>query len=113
MRVEVVLRVDVAELPEGMTPEDLRELVRVPFEAACSATFDNMKRGPARTALVVASLPVILHEALVHVGVDTSKVHRYRSALELPTQQFVRLSARWNNLPGRPYENVQFEVALP
>lgn len=116
MNLRVILRTNPKLLPEGMTAQDLLELVEVPFERGCAEAFNGLRSGPSRDALVLASAPVILHEALVRVGVNIAHVIRYRVQAMGRT---IELSARWaQSTAGTlntfdPFDAVRFTVFIP
>jgi hypothetical protein len=97
--VRVTLQVYPQALPEGMTEEDLVELVKRPFQSACVAATAGMK-GARRDAFLLSAIPLLFHEALNHVGVSADTIHSWNAWTRKSSTVDVQLAVTWAKAIG-------------
>jgi len=109
VNITVQLSPDPSKLPEGMSPEHLAQLLADPFYAACVAALGSIAPGVKRTALAAATAPVLLHEALHHVGVGADAIDHYAVHV---IAGVVNLQAHWVRPPTTHFSQVSFQVSF-
>lgn len=110
MTITISLQVNPRALPEGMTEDDLAELVTVPFRKAAMATFTGMRDGTARDALALASVSILFHEALNYIGVDPVAISSWNAWRDPKSAGEVSLAVTWGGRVGGPVVSLSVDV---